>query len=330
MIILGIETSCDDTGIALYNSEKGLLYEYTYIQEIHKVYGGTVPELASKDHLKKIFKIVLLTLKNQKILLTELNFIAYTIGPGLKNSLLIGILVGKTMSFALNIPCIGVNHLKSHIAISFLFNSEITFPLLVLFLSGANSLILEMYDFHNFLILKRTLDDSVGEVFDKIARALRLVPSNGRSLELVSSKKFVFSNLKYPSLLNSLDFSFSGIKSAVTRYIDRSFLSENSVSNIAYNFQNTLVKIIVHKCVIYFLNRKYRVFIFSGGVSANKELRLSLRNYCYLFNIKFCTQPLKYCTDNGAMIAFFGFINVCNGAFDKNFNFVIKPDLNLL
>ncbi len=331
MIILGIETSCDETGIALYDYEKGLVCEYTYSQKVHFLYGGTVPELASKEHVKKIFKLIFLTLKLKKILIDDISFICYTIGPGLKNSLLIGVLVGKSLSLGLKIPSLGVNHLKAHIMISFLFNANITFPSIILFLSGANTFLIEMNDFDNFFILGKTLDDSVGETFDKIARALRILPSNGRYLEIFSKKKFIFSNLYYFNSCYSssnLNFSFSGIKTAVIRHIINLDLTDNDICNISYNFQATLVRLICNKCLFLFRKKKYKCLLLSGGVAANFYLRMSLRNYSYIFDVNFCTQPIKYCTDNGVMISFLGFIFVNKNIFDKNFDFLIKPNIN--
>lgn len=331
MIILGIETSCDETGIALYDYENGVLCEYTYSQKIHYFYGGTVPELASNDHLKKIFKLIFLTLKLKKILINDISIICYTIGPGLKNSLCIGIIAGKSLSLALRIPALGINHLKAHIMISFLFNFNITFPSIILFLSGANTLLIEMNSFDDFFILGKTLDDSIGETFDKIARALKLVPSNGKTLEFFSKKRFIFSNLYYFNscyLSSNLNFSFSGIKTSVIRHISNIYLNNNDVCNISYNFQVALIRLICNKCIILFNKKRYKCLLLSGGVAANFYLRMALKNYSYVFDIKFCTQPIKYCTDNGVMISFLGFILVNKNIFDKNFNIVIKPNIN--
>lgn len=331
MIILGIETSCDETGIALYDSLNGLISEYTYSQKVHYSYGGTVPELASNDHLKKIFKLIFFTLKLKKILFKDVNLISYTIGPGLKNSLFIGVLVGKTLSFSLGIPSLGINHLKAHIMISFLFNKFIDFPSLVLFLSGAHTFLIEMSNFNSFFVLGETLDDSIGETFDKIARCLKILPSNGKNLELFSRKKFLFSNLGYFDscyVSLNLNFSFSGVKSSVIRHINKlKVITFNDQCNISYNFQVSLVRIVCNKCLNIFFKKKYKCLLLSGGVASNFYLRKTLKNYSYIFNINFCTQPIKYCTDNGAMIAFLGFFCFNKNFFDKNFNVVIKPNI---
>lgn len=331
MIILGIETSCDETGIAVYDNFNGIVCKYTYSQKIHYVYGGTVPELASDDHLKKIFKLIFLTLKLEKILLRDINLISYTIGPGLKNSLLIGIIVGKSLSFALGIPSLGVNHLKAHIMISFLFNEKIEFPSLVLLLSGAHTFLIEVNDFDNFFILGRTLDDSIGETFDKISRCLNIIPSNGKTLEFISKKDCLFSGLGFFNscyFSTNLNFSFSGIKSAVIRHINKlQYIANKDLCNISYNFQSTIIRLICIKCLNLFFIKKYKCLLLSGGVAANSYLRKSLKNYSYIFDIKFCTQPIEYCTDNGVMISFLGFIYFNKNVFDYNFDVLIKPNI---
>lgn len=330
MIILGIETSCDETGIAIYDSINGVLFEYIYSQKIHSIYGGTVPELASKDHLKKIFRLIIFTLKSKKILLCDINFISYTIGPGLKSALFIGIFVGKSLSFSLGIPSIGVNHLKAHVIISFLFNKVIIFPAIILFLSGAHTFLIEMNGLDNFFVIGRTLDDSIGETFDKVARSLKLMPANGKTLESFSRSDFIFANLNYFNscyLSINSNFSFSGIKSAVIRNINNSNLDENEVANISYNFQTALIRIICNKCLDLFRSEKYKCILLSGGVASNFFLRKTLKNYSYVFGINFCTQPVKYCTDNGLMISFLGFICINKNIFDKNFNIVVKPNI---
>ncbi|HIH2762726.1 MAG TPA: tRNA (adenosine(37)-N6)-threonylcarbamoyltransferase complex transferase subunit TsaD [Candidatus Azoamicus sp.] len=331
MIILGIETSCDETGIAIYDKFSGIVCKYTYSQKIHYVYGGTVPELASNDHLKKIFKLIFLTLKLKKILIKDISLISYTIGPGLKSSLFIGILVGKTLSLALAIPSLGVNHLKAHIMISFLFNKKIEFPSLVLLLSGAHTFMIEINNFDVFFILGRTLDDSIGETFDKIARCLKLIPANGKTLEYMSKKNFLISNLGYFNscyFSTNLNFSFSGIKSSVIRYINSNkYITHDDICNISYNFQATIIRLICIKCLSLFSVKKYKCLLLCGGVAANFYLRKSLKNYVYIFDIKFCTQPNEYCTDNGVMISFLGFIYFNKNVFDYNFNVMVKPNI---
>lgn len=332
MIILGIETSCDDTGISIYDSSLGILNEYIYNQKIHYLYGGTVPEIASKYHFKKIFKLILLTLKIKKILLKDLDLISYTVGPGLKNSLFVGVLVGKSIATFLRIPSIGINHLKAHVFISFLFNKKINFPSAVLFLSGAHSFFLEMLSFNEFNILGKTLDDSIGETFDKIARILNIIPQNGVGIEIFSKKDFSFKNLNYPKSLhnniNDFNFSFSGIKSYISRDFILNKLTLNKC-NVAYNFQNTLFKMICFKFIKLVVTKKIKSLILAGGVSSNKNLRVLLYNYCYLFNVDFCTQPTKYCTDNGSMIAFSGIINFSEHRFDRSLSLFIKSNIEI-
>lgn len=329
LIILGIETSCDDTGISIYNNKNGILSEYIYNQTSHIKYGGTIPELASRDHLKRIMKLILLTLKKVDCSLDDINCIAYTKGPGLNGPLLIGATIGKSLSYALKIPSIGINHLKAHIAILFAFRKKIIFPSLVLLISGAHTLLLKMLDFERFCFIGGTLDDGIGETFDKIARSLHLIPMNGISIEKKSKNDFKFKNLRFPQPLSkySTNFSFSGLKTSVINTIKISNINSETQSNIAYNFQNTIIKMITDKCKIVLNEDVFKSILLAGGVSSNKELRLALSNIAESLNIDIYLSPKKYCTDNGSMIAFLGFVNFITGKYDTNFFIKVFPDL---
>lgn len=318
-LILGIETSCDETGIALYNNKNGIISEYVYSQTIHYEYGGTVPELASRDHVKNLSKLIMFTLKKAKINIKNLNCIAYTKGPGLKGSLLSGSVFAKSLGLSLSIPTVGINHLEAHLMIAFLFN-KIKFPCLCFIISGAHTMILKLKNYKEFVLLGETLDDGVGEVFDKIARALKLFPFNGSSIENICKKKFKFKNLNLPKSfynINYLNFSFSGLKTNVLNLIndEKEFKSK---SNVAYNFQNTIIKLILNKCKILIKQNDYKSILIGGGVSSNKELRLDFYNFAKSLNIEIYFSPIKYCVDNGAMIAFLGFIKSLENKFDKN------------
>jgi N6-L-threonylcarbamoyladenine synthase len=324
MFILGIETSCDETGIAFFNYKKKILYEYTYSQIIHNLYGGTIPELSSKDHLKKIFKLIFFIIKNNNISITHIKMICYTKGPGLKASLLIGSVVGKSLGYILNIPSLGINHLEAHILISYAFNKKINFPALSILMSGGHTLLIKMNNYNNFIILGSTLDDSIGETFDKVARHLKLNPANGLSIYNSAKKNVNFKNLNYPKSLyrtNCLNFSLSGIKSSV---ISKDFF--DNVNNISYNFQNTIINIIKNKCVYFFKNNIIRTLIISGGVSSNIELRLILKNLMDSYHGFILFSPIKYSTDNGAMIAFSGYIKFLNNEFDRNLIINVHSD----
>ncbi len=262
-IILGIETSCDETGVSIYNNKKGILSEYTYTQTVHYKYGGIIPELASRNHEKKLLNLVILTLKKARIKLSDINIIAYTGNPGLSSSLLFGITFSKSLSYSLNIPSIEINHLEAHILISFLFNKKITFPSLVVLISGAHTILVEIKNYNTFLLLGKTLDDGVGEAFDKAARSLNIKPCNGLSIEKISKLKFNFENLKFPQPLsksNCFNLSFSGLKTCVNKNIKKNMLNLNK-SNIAYNFQNTIIKTLLRKCKLLLKKKKNQKYI---------------------------------------------------------------------
>ncbi len=328
LIILGIETSCDETGISIFNNKDGILSEYIFTQKIHIKYGGTVPELASSDHLKKIFNIIFFVSKKAYIKITDLNIIAYVKGPGLKGPLFIGASVAKSLSLFLNIPAIGINHLEAHILINLIFNINLKFPGLTLLLSGGHTMLLKLLNYKKLKIIGETLDDSVGETFDKVARLMKLSPITGLSIEKKIQYKFIYTKLNLAKFLrrsNCNNFSFSGLKSEILRL-------NNKVDklNLLYNFQNTVINIFTVKCRKFlYCDKSIKCIILAGGVSANKELRLALLNLTEEFNIDLNFLPKKYCTDNGTMIAFLGFIKNYDGFFDLKLNIDVFPDLRL-
>ena len=221
IITLGIETSCDETGISLYNNENGILSEYVYSQSVHRIYGGTVPELASRDHAKWLLPLFMYTLKKAGVNIEEINCISYTKGPGLNGPLLVGSSFSKSLSLALSIPCVGVNHLEAHLLTAFMFN-KIKFPCLAFIISGAHTIVLRLDSYSDFIFLGETLDDGVGEVFDKVARSLKVEPFNGSSIERISRKLMYFKNLYFPRSFYRSDcfnFSFSGLKTHVLKLI---------------------------------------------------------------------------------------------------------------
>lgn len=331
LIILGIETSCDDTAVSIYNNKNGILFEYIYNQTSHIKYGGTVPELASRDHLKKLLKLILLTLKKVQLSFNNLDCIAYTKGPGLNGPLLIGATFGKSLGYIFKIPTIGVNHLKAHIYISFLFNKKIKFPCLVLLISGAHTFLLNMTNFEYIFYLGSTLDDGIGETFDKVARSLNLNPISGISIEKSAEDIIKFENLKFPQPLSkySSNFSFSGLKTSVINTIKTLDITKDFKSNISYNFQNTVIKMIINKCKIILMKSSFNSIILSGGVASNKELRFAVSNLAESLNLDIYLPPKKYCTDNGSMIAFLGFISLVAGKYDTNFFIKVFPDLKM-
>lgn len=328
-IILGIETSCDEIGISIFNNEIGFISEYTYSQIIHEKYGGTIPELSSRENVKKLTNIVLFTIKKSKISTKEIKIIAYTKGPGLKGPLMIGSSVGKGLSYSLSIPCIGINHLEAHIIISLLFNKNIKFPCLVILISGAHTMILNFKNYDNLLLLEESNDDGIGEVFDKIARAMNLKPYNGKSIEENIENKNI--NLITKILINKKNLntklSFSGLKTKTINLIKTN--KNYNKSEICYKFQNEVINIITNKSK--FLINKYKIknLIIAGGVAANKELRLKLKECMLALKCDLYYLPKKYCTDNGSMIAFLGFIKTYEGYKEDNLNIKVIPELKI-
>ncbi|HIH2763046.1 MAG TPA: tRNA (adenosine(37)-N6)-threonylcarbamoyltransferase complex transferase subunit TsaD [Candidatus Azoamicus sp.] len=329
-IILGIETSCDEIGISVFNNEKGFISEYTYSQIIHEKYGGTIPELSSRENIKKITNIIIFTIKKAKIKINEIKIISYTKGPGLKSPLMIGGSIAKSLSYSLKIPCIGINHLEAHITISLLFNKNIKFPCLALITSGAHTMILHLKNHNTFFLLEESQDDGIGEVFDKVARAIKLKPYNGSSIEKTANNKKIYTLTKLSKKANykkTQKLSFSGIKTTTINFIKNS-LNYNK-SETCYNFQINMIKITTLKCKN--IIEKYNItnLILAGGVASNKEFRLNLKEYINSINGNFYYIPKKYCTDNGGMIAFLGFIKTYEGFKDKILNINIFPELKI-
>lgn len=329
LLILGIETSCDETAVSIFNNTTGILTEYIFTQKIHTKYGGTIPELASRDHLSKIFNLILFILKKKKINLFNIKIIAYTKGPGLKSPLIVGSSVAKSLGLFLNIPVIGINHLEAHVLLNLAFNFNLIFPCVTLLISGAHTILFKMTNYNNFIFLGETLDDGAGETFDKIARLFNLYPISGVSIEKNIKYKFSYQNL---DLIKSLrqsrcsNLSFSGLKSEIQRLKNKT----NNI-NLLYNFQIAIINIFIIKCKrILYYDKSIKELILAGGVSANKELRIALKNLAEEFNINLNILPKKYCTDNASMIAITGFIKMYDGFFDKNTNIEVFPQLRLI
>lgn len=329
-IILGIETSCDEIGISIFNNETGFISEYTYSQIIHEKYGGTIPELSSRENIQKITNIIIFTLKKAKLKIHDINIIAYTKGPGLKSPLMIGTSIAKSLSYSLKIPCIGINHLEAHIIISLLFNKNIIFPSLALITSGAHTMMLYLKTHNTMRLLEESQDDGIGEVFDKVARAIKLKPYNGSSIEKIANTRQVHSitklNKKKHNNKNQ-KLSFSGIKTNTINYIKNN-LNYNTYET-CYNFQTNIIKITTFKCKILINKYNIKSLILAGGVASNKEFRLNMKEYIKSIKGNFYYIPKKYCTDNGGMIAFLGFIKTYEGYKDTSLNINIFPELKI-
>lgn len=318
MKILGIETSCDETGIAIYDTEKGLIADQLYSQiELHAQYGGVFPEIASRDHIKKTVPLIKQACQEANITLQDLDGIAYTAGPGLIGALLVGSSVGCSLAWALDLPSIEVHHMEGHLLAPLLDDVKPEFPFVCLLVSGGHSMLVDVKSMGDYTILGDTLDDAAGEAFDKTAKLLGLGYPGGKILSELAvhgdNTRF-----KFPRpMLNrpGLDFSFSGLKTAVRvtwmKEVEKEDYNEATdkeqlVKDIAASFQEAIVDTLVKKCARAMKQTGYKTLVIAGGVSANTELRSQLKGLDKKLRIKSFFPALKYCTDNGAMIAFAG------------------------
>ena len=327
MLVLGIESSCDETGIAIYDSKKGLLGHTLHSQiKLHSSYGGVVPELASRDHIKYIIPLIDQLLKNNSISINSIDSIAYTAGPGLSGALLVGSTLAEALAYSLNIPSIPVHHLEGHLLAPLLEVEKPSFPFLALLVSGGHTQLIDVKKIGEYNIIGDTLDDAAGEAFDKTAKLLGLGYPGGAALsELAEKGNFEF-QLPRP-LINShgLDFSFSGLKTAVLTLVKKqSKLTDEIKANIAFAFQESITDVLIKKTIKGLEETGYKNIVVSGGVGANTKLREKLTFRSELENFKVYFPKLEFCTDNGAMIALAGYLRAHLSS-KKNYKFSVKP-----
>ena len=311
-LILGIETSCDETAAAIVEDGKKIISNVVASQiNIHQKYGGVVPEIASRKHMEYIIPVIDKALDESEKKITDLSAIAVTYGPGLIGSLLVGLSVAKAMAYAQNIPLIGINHLEAHIYANFLEHNEIKPPFVCLIVSGGHTSLVYIRNFGEYKLLGQTKDDAAGEVFDKIAKVLDLGYPGGPITEKLA-KEGEPSSIKFPRpLLNdkSYDFSFSGLKTAVIYYI-KELKKENKnipVRDILASFQQAVIDVLVEKTIKAALKFKTKQIILAGGVAANSSLRSEIKEKANLFDIKVFYPSVSLCTDNAAMVASTGY-----------------------
>jgi N6-L-threonylcarbamoyladenine synthase len=330
-IILGIETSCDETGIAIYCSNKQqLLADTLYSQiDLHKQYGGVVPELASRDHIRKIGILINQCLNIANLNINQIDAISYTNGPGLNGALLIGSGVANGLAFILNKPIIPIHHLEGHILSPFLCDMKPQLPFLALLVSGGHSQIISVKTIGEYEIIGDTLDDAAGEAFDKTAKMLNLPYPGGKYIAELAAKGKDIYNLPRPMIHSkTLEMSFSGLKTAVLELINKLGGIENInldiKQNIAKSIEEAITDTLTKKIKLAIELTNITNIVVSGGVSANLTLRSKL-NKLSKCNIYY--PPLKYCTDNGAMIAIAGsfrFNNYKNQT-NNSYKFDVKP-----
>ncbi|CAL4042030.1 tRNA N6-adenosine threonylcarbamoyltransferase [Buchnera aphidicola (Phyllaphis fagi)] len=327
MRILGIETSFDDTGVAIYDSTCGLLVNELCSQShTHTVKGGVVPELASREHINTLASLIKYTLNKKKISLHNIDGIAYTAGPGLPGTLLVGAALSCALAFSCNIPTIPVHHMEGHLLSPMIDGDSIPFPFLGLLISGKHTQLIYAYQMNKYKLLGETLDDAIGETFDKISKSLHLGYPGGLALSKFSkngiSHKFLFPKLM--QYHNNLNFSFSGLKTFTLNLINKNANNMQSLYNIALSFEDTIINTLIYKCKIALEQTGLKRLVVSGGVSANQKLIKKLGFMIQKYHGELFISRPDFCTDNAAMIAYVGFIYFKN-KYSKILDIFIHP-----
>ncbi|MGB7650331.1 MAG: tRNA (adenosine(37)-N6)-threonylcarbamoyltransferase complex transferase subunit TsaD [Gallionella sp.] len=332
LITLGIESSCDETGIALYQMGRGLLAHALHTQiPLHQEYGGVVPELASRDHVQRMIPLIRQVLQDSGITLPQVNAIAYTQGPGLGGALLVGASVANALAFALDLPSIGIHHLEGHLLSPLLSDPAPEFPFVALLVSGGHTQLMRVDGVGEYQLLGETLDDAAGEAFDKSAKLLGLGYPGGPALAaLAQLGRPDQYKLPRPMLRSGdFDFSFSGLKTAVLTAVKNSDNAPQTKADIAYAAQEAIIDVLAHKARAALAHTGLSQLVVAGGVGANKLLRERLTRDIEQRGGRVFYPDLEFCTDNGAMIAFAGALRLAQQQGDKSYQFNVKARWNL-
>ena len=332
MIVLGVESSCDETGLALYDTERGLLAHALHSQvAMHEEYGGVVPELASRDHVKRAIPLLEKILFDSGLSLSAIDAIAYTQGPGLAGALLVGASIANGLALSLGKSVLGVHHLEGHLLSPMLSKNAPEFPFVALLVSGGHTQLMRVDDVGEYTLLGETLDDAAGEAFDKSAKLLGLGYPGGPAISRLAEHgdPSVYA-LPRPMLHSkNLDFSFSGLKTAVLTLVKNhpGELNDNDKANIARSFVDAIVDVLVAKCQTALKETKLKRLVIAGGVGANAQLRAALNSAASKKHFQVFYPELELCTDNGAMIAFAGALRLQRNpnAASYDYGFTVKP-----
>ena len=332
MKILGIETSCDETGVAIYDEEKGLIANQLYSQiEMHADYGGVVPELASRDHIRKTVPLIEAALKEANLTACDIDGVAYTAGPGLVGALLVGATIARSLAYAWNVPALGIHHMEGHLLAPMLEEVPPEFPFVALLISGGHTQLVKVDGIGQYELLGESIDDAAGEAFDKTGKLLGLDYPAGVAVSKLAEQgtlnRFVF-----PRPMTDrpgLDFSFSGLKTFAANTINANLdengkLDEQTRCDIAQAFQQAVVDTIIIKCKRALQQTGYKRLVMAGGVSANKQLRADLAEMMKSLGGEVYYPRPQFCTDNGAMIAYTGFLRLKHGE-QTDLSVSIKP-----
>ncbi|NTW70879.1 MAG: tRNA (adenosine(37)-N6)-threonylcarbamoyltransferase complex transferase subunit TsaD [Eubacteriaceae bacterium] len=331
--ILGIETSCDETSVSIVRNGREVISNIIYSQiAIHQPYGGVVPEIASRNHIKKISAITDQAFLEAGLKYHDVDAVAVTYGPGLIGSLLVGLSFAKSFAYGIGKPLMGVNHIDAHICANYIGNEEVKPPFVTLVASGGHSHLILVEDYNRYKVLGQTRDDAAGEAFDKIARTLGLGYPGGPAIDKIAltgnpeAINFPRSYLEE----NSYDFSFSGLKSAVLNYLNSMHMKnlEYKVEDVAASFQMAVVEVLASKTVRAAVEYGTDLVCLSGGVACNSLLRKITGELCTKNGIALSYPSLELCTDNGAMVACAGYYKFINKEF-SSFDITAKPNLKI-
>jgi N6-L-threonylcarbamoyladenine synthase len=316
MYVLGIETSCDETGVAIYSGEEGLLSHTLHSQvDLHVQYGGVVPELASRDHVRKTLPLIQKALDEASLKCSDIDGLAYTSGPGLIGALLVGAGIGRSLAWAWGVPAVAVHHMEGHLLAPMLEDDVPDFPFVALLVSGGHTLLVEVNGVGQYSILGETLDDAAGEAFDKTAKLLGLDYPGGPAISRLAEQGEP-TRFRFPRPMTNrpgLDFSFSGLKTFAVNTLQSTSDDAQSKADIARAFEEAVAETMVIKCRRALEQTGLKRLVLAGGVSANKRLRTYLNKMADKLDAKLYYPRPEFCTDNGAMIAYAGYLRLKAG-----------------
>ena len=330
---MGIETSCDDSSVAILKNDREVLINLISSQiDIHKIFGGVVPEIASRKHLEAINPLIEKALLDTNLSYEDIDLISVTKGPGLIGSLLVGISAAKALSLSANIPMIGTNHMQGHICANYLSNKDLEPPFISLVVSGGHTYLVKVNGYTDYEIIGTTRDDAAGESYDKIARSIGLGYPGGPKIDKLS-KEGKKDAIDFPRIMlekDSYDFSFSGLKTSVLNYMNHQSQKnlEINKADLAASFQEAVVDVLVEKSMRLIDETGLKTLAVSGGVAANSRLKERLKDECEKRGVKFYHPDIILCTDNAAMIAMAGYLNYKAGERSDNY-LKVYPNLGL-
>lgn len=316
--ILAVESSCDETAASVVRNGREVLSNVIYSQiDLHTLYGGVVPEIASRKHIEKVNQVIEKALSDAGITLKEVTAVAVTYGPGLVGALLVGVSAAKAIAFAADKPLVGVHHIEGHISANYIENKELEPPFICLVVSGGHSHLVVVKDYGEYEIIGRTRDDAAGEAFDKVARAIGLGYPGGPKIDKIS-KEGNPDAIRFPRAKvdgSTYDFSFSGLKSAVLNYLNSCEMKGIAVNqaDVAASFQKAVIDVLVGHSMDAVSQYHFKKFAIAGGVASNTSLRVAFEKACREKGLEFYHPSPVYCTDNAAMIGVAGYYEYCKG-----------------